>query len=426
MCVAVFSLFSCKKEDTGFPVITLYSPSEGEFFSFGSQIHVHFRATDDRGLHRVALTIINEADHRVFFSKQFSYSGNREIEENISITINDIHLASGSYTVLITADDGRNEKKVLCGIAINGAPRTLERILVLRHPDTFTTVIDSLGDDGNFFTGKILNGNFLLASVINWNSILHLSGKTTDGIASFSLPEIFEINHLHIPFGFGNDLFTDIFTDEAANETWLGANDGYIRAIDASGNISSVIEAYYPKQVLATEHFIYSYGENGVLPRKLEVFNKQTGQLIQTLVVNEKITGLLPLESEDRILVIRENAEGRNLIPFIKQGNFLDEWTAFHSAYFDPVLTSCIAPNGVVIADGNGIYYYHHNGSLIAYSGTNYHPVSMVCEDDGSAIVWVLEEGVLTQLDATQPEFPTVNTYNTGGNVSRVLLVYNK
>lgn len=114
----VFSFVACSKSGSGTdddsnhlfsandktpPEVLIFTPSAGQVFSNGSTINMSGRITDDLGLYRGTIKIVNEATGNTIMSQSYEIHGLRLYNFNINHAISATALSD--YTVTVSFED---------------------------------------------------------------------------------------------------------------------------------------------------------------------------------------------------------------------------------------------------------------------------------------------------------------------------------
>jgi len=114
----VCSVISCSKSGSGNdddsnhlfsandktpPEVLIFTPSAGQVFTNGGTINITGRITDDLGLYRGTIKIINEATANTVMSQSYEIHGLRLYNFNISHPVS--VSASSDYTVTVSFED---------------------------------------------------------------------------------------------------------------------------------------------------------------------------------------------------------------------------------------------------------------------------------------------------------------------------------
>ena len=100
------------------PEIIIFTPSANQVFSNGNVISITGRITDDLGLYRGTIKIVNEGNVNTVMSQAFEIHGLRLY--NFDLTHTTSVVASSDYSVVITFDDhGANSATKSVPVKVN-------------------------------------------------------------------------------------------------------------------------------------------------------------------------------------------------------------------------------------------------------------------------------------------------------------------
>lgn len=89
--------------DTIAPVITISTPAENQVFSSGSTIHMTGRISDDLGLYRGTIKLVNDANGLVL--KEQAYEIHGLLAYNFSLSHTAVVTTASDYTVTVSFED---------------------------------------------------------------------------------------------------------------------------------------------------------------------------------------------------------------------------------------------------------------------------------------------------------------------------------
>jgi hypothetical protein len=120
---------------------------------------------------------------------------------------------------------------------------------------------------------------------------------------------------------------------------------------------------------------------------------------------------------------VRNAPGGPSLIPYFRQGNYLDEWTPFNTSPESTPLLACHSATGIIVAYADGVRRYSLGGTLAGQSSESFAPVHMTYQEDNGAL-WLLESDALHRLSGAS--LNVTATFPAGPDATQVLLLYNK
>ncbi len=178
---------SCKKdEDTLPPVINIDFPLEFRYYDVYDTINISGNVTDDHNVHAVSIKIVN-ANYQSVLDEDGYMPDTKTFYFNTSIAINDIHLSSGTYYVLVTATDGTNSKNLFRAININAVPLQFKKIVAITNVSTNSYNV--YGVDVNMQTSMLFNysGDYNSSAINSGYQQLYMCGSINSNMNAYDL-----------------------------------------------------------------------------------------------------------------------------------------------------------------------------------------------------------------------------------------------
>src|SRR4051812_36996044 len=118
-------LFACKKErDDKGPLVNFTAPFDGQSFTVNENMLVRADISDETGISSVVITLVDAGKIPVHTSLTVPVSSPKGTINTI-YSLDNIHLESGLYYVMITASDGKNDSHTYQPVYITAIPRVL-------------------------------------------------------------------------------------------------------------------------------------------------------------------------------------------------------------------------------------------------------------------------------------------------------------
>ena len=128
----IIIITSCKKEVNSDPQIVIISPTENQQFNVLDTIQVKCIVCDDNGIENIKTVLVNESLIPVLNPvNYYPQTENKNIDLEILYPLDDIHLESGKYFILVRAFDGTHFKNKYVSINLDEVPVTV-RIMFVR------------------------------------------------------------------------------------------------------------------------------------------------------------------------------------------------------------------------------------------------------------------------------------------------------
>ena len=182
-------LFSCKKDvDTLPPLINIDAPLEFTYYNVYDTIVIAGNVKDDNVVKSVNVRIVNSNLIPVL-SQDIFEPNSKDFSFNTAFPINDIHLATGLYYVLVTASDGVNSRNLYRAINIDAVPLKFKKIVAIANVNT--TTYNVYGVDDSLHTNLMLtyNGDYFSSALNNSYQQLYVSGNIYGAMNTYDLTD---------------------------------------------------------------------------------------------------------------------------------------------------------------------------------------------------------------------------------------------
>lgn len=413
-------MLSCRKEnrDTTPPIINLSSPTAGHIFYYQNTIPVSALVRDDTHLESVSVEITSTYNARVYAPHEFSPT-HKDLQVDVSISHDDLYLPSGTYHIKITASDGENISYAFQEIQLIEAPRTLDRIFMVR-PGAGTAEIDSL-DGSTLMPWLNFNGNYTFGGIDSRNNLLVASSDDANELVSFTYPDL-ELVPSAIP-NIQNEL-TAFYHDNNQHQFIWGNNIGQVFTTDQTGSrLFSFVNASGRIKCITTTnlHIIVISESSSGNANYIDVYPRSIGIPSLTLQVNWEITGAIPLQSDWHLITLGGNNNGQGHFAYLNLNTgVINENFNF---YDQSSVSSIIAADGddFYAIQSNGVVRYINNFSSFSLNDTQ-HPDKLIFDELNHAL-WTIDNVGIHQFN----EALTNETASIPINgVSDLWLKYNK
>lgn len=414
----MLSLLSCKKQDTSPPVIEIVQPS-ADSFSYGEIIPIALRVSDDREVDEIRVSI-RERNTQVQVLQTLIFEQNSSGEYTGTIPFDDIHINTGSYYIQAIASDGENEGAAIKNIQLTGAPLELTEIVGFDTSGN-STMLYTLSDDVWEMKYSIPVKAYEFVASSYFQRYL-FAGNTSQGLISF-IAENGNIAGQSPGLWTSESLWNASYYDETTHWWWLACKDGSIRAYssEASSRIQFTTPGgFIPYEITTTDEYVVTAASSlGGNINRLDVFIKTTGQLLQSVVVPERID-LISTINNQQVWTYASAAEVQQKIYF-SDGNFLDEWSNFRYAPEGEILQVVRSSNNRLFAlYSDHVRSFSLSGQLLAETPIN--GTFLAYEKLGNALYvhsndWQILDANTLQTSATIPN---------ALNLTSLMFLYNK
>ncbi|HNQ83718.1 MAG TPA: hypothetical protein PLW31_02010 [Bacteroidales bacterium] len=290
-------LFSCKKEqDTLPPVISFIAPGVNTIINIPDTLDVKVQVNDDRIIHFVVISIVNEDKIPLTEAKSFA-PFLAEFTAVHSFVIDSKTIASGVYSIQVLAFDGFNTKTGFLDIEINEIPRSLEGFMAVTAPLSFQSEIFRLGQDFSIDSQMSFPQGCQFTAVHPvWERFLFAGGDPS--VLTAINPFTF-VTEWELPATPPRPQFTAI---EAGKDILFATANGDAGIVDIDGNVTLRTFPYNNMKILclaADENYMYAAQQStGGTNNELTLFYRETGAVKSRKLVAERISGIVALDDQ--------------------------------------------------------------------------------------------------------------------------------
>jgi hypothetical protein len=405
-CSLVLLFSSCKKEDTEPPSVQINSPTENSVYEFNDFVSVAVRASDNKQVESVTVSVRNTAGAVVLRSELKSFSGKKTVEEDFFLHYDNIHLEEGTYYIYAEADDGENVSTTFQSIRLTPVPKVLQSIQVLVS-DNNQSSLNTYSINGQALQEFPLTDNCFRFHINSYDQKIYTIGSAQTGIRTYGAENVNLERTVQIPFDLGSQLFVHSTWDSASRELFVTSNNPATYRIQNSGALGQELPTGRSLHAGVHSDYVVTYSIQNLTQRRLETYRKNTGFFIQSLSVPDSVVFLAAADENDRFIYLANrpfepaNSSGVLKVYDVEQ-LYLDEWTPlFLNAPETRILRAVRTSTGVAVAHVDKLRLYRFNGTRA--EGTVYSPVDMHY-DAVNQLLLLLESDRLVLLNAENLE----------------------
>ena len=422
-------LFSCEKEkDESPPRIIINQPGTGfQTFSYGDNLIVDFRATDNVGISGWTIRMVGP-DGKMWYTNgiQPVSGAPTNFNTNFGFPLDEIHAPSGTYSLGVFVQDTEgNEGASFRDVTYFEAPLERERIVVISTPSSNEIRIDSLSNGAMAFAGT-LPGDLSAIANGSYHRELILGGSETSSLRFLDSPELILSNSFDGQNPLGDVFVRDISFDQETKHYWASFFDGTIREFRSGGALRSsfnVPDNQQPEELLAVEDRILIESTTiGTQVRTLGFYGIAGGELLDAIGLDFDLVALLPYDSE---YVIGFGNEGNS--PQVMLINPLTAETIELDVFFNdsPINHVIALTNGRYgIAQEEGVYVRGFLPNTLSPSTPNGINARHLSEDRTTGTVYAVDGNTLYALDPNSVN--TINQWDLPNNPVFVEVMHNK
>lgn len=375
--------FSCKKkEDDNFgPVVTLTSPIENQSYNVLDVIQVKASVSDETQITSLSVSLM-DANHGMANPPLSVSVSSPTMTLNTQYALDNIHLETGVYYLMITASDGKNESHTYQQLFLTAVPKVRKKIIVISAANitqTHLSYIDST------FTAIIpsysFSGDFIGSSVNSYFQQGYMCGNYTGNYTGINL------NDNSIQFNIlantsSNPYFTGFCAD--GKNTYVARYDGYIKGVDYSGN--SIFNAnsksgFYTQKFCFNNGYLIMEEKDRIFSSKEIVCYYSTGVVLQECSLNQDVVAFF--EKDLQNVFVFGNSSGQGVIQLFDRTNN-NIWNPYNYTLPAGSILSAVKidENTYLIGHSNGtIYKYEYQNSSLTTYLTGYAAVQLKYDD---------------------------------------------
>lgn len=422
--IPVLCLFSCKKDTDDFgPTVTVSSPAENQFFNVNDVIHLQASVSDETKITAVSIRLVDANMNTAHISMGVPISS-PSMKINTFYTLDNIHLESGVYYLLITASDGKNDSHTYRKIYIGGIPRVVKKVFVASSSGTSQTnffYIDSAFSSLTFY--KTFTGDYIGSSVSGYYQQVNMCGNYTGNFTGIKLSDN-SVKFNVAPIVSSSPYFTGFYDTDKNN--YVAGYDGSIKGYGFEGNIiynAAATDTYYTKHMCLNNNYMIAEEKNKTSALRNLITYYPTGAGQQTCLLNQDVAAFCEKDGDE--VFVFGNSSGQGVVQLFNRIN-----NSLSSPYpypLDPgtILSAVkIDANTYLIGHSNGtIYKYTYQNSSMTTYLTGYTAIQLRYDFAGNRI-YIAETNRISTVD--YPSATPVSSVNSTETVLDIHLLYNR
>ena len=408
---------SCTKKDDNPPNLLVQSPLSNESFQLPCDIKISGYATDNDKVDRVEVNLVSENSATIVQGFDLN-ADSSYFEYDLSFTVEDLLLLSGSYFINIKAyDEFGNFTSEFISIYLNEIPKTLQSLIYITN-NTNQTFIYQQDSTGNSQLVKQLLGNHLL-SFGNSRSQHLFVGTDQNG-------DFFDLNNFtklwNVPVLSSNyPLFIDGSKSEDGNQSHLVLADGRINSYNKNGNIINTIYSN-PQEWFGKfnfqENIVLVESSTSFLDRDLVVYFRQSGIEKKRVEIDGEIVKIVSISNNEYAIFSQ----------FLNQSRISIYYENLNQIFTDLELPNCeifdasLLDNYLIFSSSNGLFKYDFNLNTLTSISSNL-IVSKIIRSEMDSFVYLIAGNKLWTYSSTA-NLSLITNY--GDSIRNFIPVYNK
>lgn len=407
---AVLFSFSCRKTETDElgPVVLFNTPTENQSFNVYDNITINATVSDETAISLVSVSLVNAQYIPVLSAIALPVSS-PSMTINKQLYIDNIHITTGTYHLLVTASDGINESRSYQKIHIVEVPRVLKSIFVITSSSTATINYSTIDTAYTSVTPyHTFSGDYLASAVSSFSQQVYRCGNYTGAFEAMDLE--FNTTKFSVPAVASTSPY---FTAFYSNETncYVARYDGAILGYDNAGVVvynSMCVPGYYVASMSYCGNQMVTVEKDKLTPITKLITYYPTGVPEKECLINQDIVAFC--EKDINNLFIFGNVNGQGVIQlFDKINNNL--WNPY------PYILPTGAISSVVKVDENTYLLSHANGTIYKYT---YSTASVTAYLSGYAAVQLKFDALNNHLIVSEANMIHVFNYTTGSVVHSI------
>jgi hypothetical protein len=417
-------LFSCKKDkDVTAPKISFNTPIENQSFNVFDYVTVNASVSDETHLESVNVRLLDVNHSPVHVIVPVSVTGS-SMTINVPYLLDNIHLETGIYYIMISASDGEHDAFAYRRIYIVAVPRTLKQVLLTTSTGSAQTDLSYI--DSAFTTivpFHTFSGDHLGSGVSSYyQQAFHCGNYTGDFTAVGLAYNTIRFNYAASPSS--APYFTGFWNDE--QYSYVGRYDGSIRGYNDGGAgvfAATALSGCYGQHFFKLGDRLLAEERNIITGAKALVVYFSAGGVEQNCSMMQDVAEFCEKDAGNVFLF--GNVSGQGVIQlYDKTANNL--WSPYPFSLATGSLLSALEldPDTYLIALSNGtIYKYQYSVNSVTTYMTGFTAIKMRM-DEANNVLYIVEANKVSKF--SYPSLSPVGVINSPSNILDLNLLYNR
>jgi hypothetical protein len=189
IALPVLIFLSCEPDPANqFPVIEITSPVLNQHFEVPDTIHIEADISDDEGLSKIKVGLVNDQFISVLTSYYLTPEGTK-YHLTLDYPVTESSLESGDYYILVRAEDETDFKNEYIKIHLTAIPLEFEKLIVLTQSSPSFINVSSLNLNGQIDSLLVVNSDYSSSEADSENRMLFIAGINLYDLTSINLDE---------------------------------------------------------------------------------------------------------------------------------------------------------------------------------------------------------------------------------------------
>ena len=416
-------LFSCKKDDVNGPVIKFNTPAENQTYNVYDPVTVNASVSDETKISSISVSLVDAQQNPAHVTIAVPVTGS-SMTFNILYILDNIHLESGQYFILISASDGKNDSHAYQKINIIAVPKVLKKIYVTSKTSGLQTNLSAV--DSAFATIVPIHnftGDYIGSCVSSYYQQGYMCGNYTGNFQGIDLSNS-NVKFSFSPIVSSNPYFTGFYNDDKTN--YVSRYDGFIKGYDYLGNVvygATTLTDYYSEHICFNNSYLISEQQDITSSAKMLVTYFPTSSLEKNCFLSQDVVAFCEKDVSD--VFVFGNSAGQGVIQLFDRINN-NLWSPYPFPLAAGTVLSAVKidPDTYLIGHSNGtIYKYQYSSSSLTTYLSGYTAVQLKY-DDLTNEIYVVEANKISTFDYTSTALHhSVNSVET---ILGINLLYNR
>ena len=424
LCMLVFAL-GCKKDtDDTPPEVSITSPSFLSDYNALGMVLISGTATDEQALEYVELSI-RDLDFRHVVPAVTLTPSSSEFTFSQGVSLDDIHLASGRYYAVVTADDGENQTREFVEIEIFEVPQQTKAILSVTQSSGNVLDVHSIdANDNSTLYYSFPNTNFGGSAVNSYHQQFSVIGSGDGDLQTIETEYV--TSAWSVPEGLSGSFpyFTEIDFDREDRLTYVSISNGNeVRGYDKNGSMdvqAFSVTGYMPETVIGHEEYLLiEENEVGGNTWQLTTRFRSSGAFHQSTFLPVDAIGMFSREENEVLIFGNASGQAEMHLYYVSGSSFWNVHGLPTGVLND---VTAIDQNTYLLAHQTGLYVYTYNNNSLVPLATGFN-ANHVAWDEVNNRIWVASGSTLYKYDSAGNQQGTVSQNST---VLDLHVLYNK
>jgi hypothetical protein len=417
-------LFSCKKDqDVTAPKVIFSSPLENQSFNVYDYVNVKATVTDETRLESLSVTLLDAGHIPVHTTVPVTVSS-PSMDLSMQYLLDNIHLESGIYFIMVTASDGEHDAHAYRQIYISAIPKQLKAVYVLSSTSSAQTNLSYIDSTfSNIIPFHTFSGDYLGSGISSYHQEAFVCGHYTGAFSGLDLQ--FSLNRFSfaaIPSS--APYYTGFRNDE--QRSYIARYDGAIRGYDRDGAgtfTASAISGYYARQLFINGDRLLAEEKDQTSSAKKLVVYFNTGGQEKSCILPQDVVEFCEKDNTD--IFVFGNTAGQGVIQLYDRTNN-NLWSPYPFPLAVGSILSALKLDAdtYLIAHSNGtIYKYQYSINSLTTYLTGFTALKLKM-DDVNGVLYVMEANKISTF--AYPSLSTVNSITSAESILDIHLLYNR